>query len=77
MEHLQILDFEGNNVKDVEQLHYLKRLPKLEDVNLMHNPVQIEHPTSYYKLIRDSCQCLEVLDDEPITADFFASKLQI
>ena len=25
-EHLSVLDFEGNNVKDVEQLHYLKRL---------------------------------------------------
>lgn len=26
-EHLQVLDFEGNNVGSVEQLYYLKRCP--------------------------------------------------
>ena len=41
----------------------------------MHNPVQSEN--SYYELIKESCECLQVLDDELISPEFFDNKLQI
>lgn len=68
------MDFEGNCVADVEQLHYLKRLPKLEDVNLKYNPVQAD--PAYYELMKDSSECLVTLDDEPVSNDFWSAKLQ-
>jgi len=52
LEHLQILDFEGNNVKQIDQLYYLKRLQRLTDVNFKHNPVQKE--TAYYSKIKEN-----------------------
>lgn len=39
IEHLTVLDFEGNNVKDMDQLYYLKRCKKLTHLNLKYNPV--------------------------------------
>lgn len=39
IEHLTVLDFEGNNVKDMDQLYYLKRCRKLTHLNLKYNPV--------------------------------------
>ena len=45
-EHLQVLDFEGNNVSSVEQLKYLRRMPRLADVNFKGNPVAKEF--AYY-----------------------------
>ena len=29
LEHLQVLDMEGNNVNQLDQLYYLRRLPHL------------------------------------------------
>ena len=63
-EHLQILDFEGNNVKEVEQLKYLRRMHRLEDVNFRHNPVVKE--SEYYQKLAEVVPKLQVLDDEPI-----------
>jgi len=40
LEQLEVLDFEANNVKDLDQLYYLRRNPKLTHVNLKYNPVQ-------------------------------------
>lgn len=39
LEHLEVLDFEGNNIKEPDQLQYLKRLAKLTDLNFKHNPI--------------------------------------
>lgn len=39
LEHLTVLDFEGNKVKDLDQLYYLKRCRKLTHVNMKLNPV--------------------------------------
>ena len=47
LEHLQVLDFEGNNVDSIEQLYYLKRCTNLQEVNFKSNPVQKE--ASYYQ----------------------------
>lgn len=63
LEHLLVLDLEGNNVKDPEQLHYLRRLQKLEELNLMHNPVAKQDAEcsgngTYYRMIQDCCECL-------------------
>jgi len=41
-----VLDFEGNNVSSVEQLKYLRRMPRLADVNFKGNPVAKEF--AYY-----------------------------
>lgn len=46
LEHLTVLDMEGNNVKSLDQLYYLKRNPHLTDVNLKYNPVTQE--VAYY-----------------------------
>ena len=39
LEYLVILDLEGNNVKSIEQLYYLKKNPRLIDLSLKANPV--------------------------------------
>ena len=41
IEHLTVLDFEGNNIKDFDQLYYPKRCRNLTHVNLTYNPVQL------------------------------------
>ena len=63
--HLKVLDFEGNNVSDVQELWYLKRIPKLVDANFSGNPVAVKG-LSYYQKIQESAPGLQVLDDEPI-----------
>jgi len=37
-----VLDLEGNNIKEVDQLKYLRRMPRLADVNFRGNPVAKE-----------------------------------
>jgi Leucine-rich repeat (LRR) protein len=49
LEHLRVLDLEGNNVKNMDQLYYLKRCKALTDVNLKFNPVSLEN--DYYDKI--------------------------
>ena len=39
LEHLTVLDMEGNNVKKIDQIYYLRRNQILTDVNLKYNPV--------------------------------------
>ena len=64
-----MLDFEGNNLKDSDQLYYLKRCRKLTHVNLKHNPVT-KH-SEYYQMIQDNVPMIEELDDEEVGPDFF------
>ena len=45
-EHLQVLDLEGNKVSSVDQLKYLRRMPRLADVSFKGNPVVKEF--AYY-----------------------------
>jgi len=45
IEHLRVLDFEGNNVKDYDQLYYLKRCTHLTHLNLKYTPVAIGKET--------------------------------
>jgi Leucine-rich repeat (LRR) protein len=49
LEHLTVLDLEGNNIKSLDQLYYLRRCTKLADLNLKNNPVTNEL-TYYQKL---------------------------
>jgi len=53
LENLRVLDLEGNNVKEIGQMNYLRRLTKLVDVNFKHNP--IEANADYSKLVRENC----------------------
>ena len=39
IEHLRVLDFEGNNISDYEQLYYLSRCTKLTHLNLKYTPI--------------------------------------
>ena len=45
IEHLRVLDFEGNNIKDYDQLYYLRRCTKLTHLNLKYTPVAIGKDT--------------------------------
>ena len=70
LEHLSVLDFEGNNVQAIEQLMYLKRLRNLTSVNFKHNPVSTgQHAALYYEKVVDNVPGIEILDDEPVPAD--------
>ena len=66
--HLTVLDMEANNVKEVDQLKYLRRMPRLSEVNMKGNPVQKEF--AYYQKICEVVPKLQVLDDEPIGESF-------
>ena len=75
-EHLQILDIEGNNVVSIDNLYYLKRLTRLNDLNLKHNDVTKEF--TYYNKIKENAPNLQVLDDEDVGENpeqFFEEKL--
>ena len=63
-EHIQVLDLEGNNIGDVEQLKYLRRMPNLSDISFRGNPI-VKDP-QYYAKIKEFVPNLKVLDDEPI-----------
>lgn len=45
-ENLTILDLEGNCISAVDQIKYLRRMPRLADVNFRQNPVAKEF--AYY-----------------------------
>ena len=86
-----MLDFEGNNLKNIDQLYYLKKCEKLTHLNLKYNPVAMgkyeqtvdkdksenenDKIKEYYKKIRDSVPLIEELDDEIVTPDFFDKKI--
>ena len=67
-EHLTILDFEGNNVRETDQLKHLRRMRRLTDVNLKCNPVAKEF--AYYQKVAEAAPKLHYLDDEPIGDSF-------
>ena len=74
-EHLQILDFEGNNINSIDNLYYLRRLSRLTDLNLKHNAVSKEF--SYHAKIKENVPNLQVLDDEDVgenAEQFFEEK---
>jgi Leucine-rich repeat (LRR) protein len=72
LEHLQVLDMEGNNVNSLDQLYYLRRLHHLQEVNFKHNPVTAE--SGYYQRIQDTVKNISVLDDEVVFPQFFEDK---
>lgn len=89
LEQLEILDFEGNNVKDLDQLYYLRRCPKLTHVNLKHNPVQLgqsigatpgadikQKQIEYYQRIQENCPRIQEHDDEVVDEKYFQTKTE-
>ena len=79
---------EGNNVKDLDQLFYLRRCYELTHLNLKYNPVAdgksigsqkghdatiTDRKLEYYEKIRENVPLLEELDDQEITPNFFES----
>ena len=67
-ENLTILDFEGNNIAAIEQIKYLRRMPRLADVNFKQNPMAKEF--AYYQKLAEVVPKLQYLDDEPIGESF-------
>ena len=67
-ENLTILDCEGNNIAAVDQIKYLRRMPRLADVNFKENPVAKEF--AYYQKLAEVVPKLQCLDDEPIGESF-------
>ena len=69
LDHLSVLDLEGNNLSTLDQLYYLKRCKSLENVNLSDNPVTKD--PLYYHRIQDCVPNLLVLDDQLIIGSKF------
>ena len=63
-----MLDFEGNSVRDINELRYLRRMSKLTDLNCKGNPIASKG-LAYYQKIQEIVPGLQVLDDEPIGSD--------
>ena len=59
---------EGNNVDEVDQIKYLRRMHRLTDLNLKGNPIVKEF--AYYQKIAEVVPKLVMLDDEPIGESF-------
>ena len=87
IEHLTVLDLEGNNIKDFDQLYYLKRCRNLTHVNMKYNPVQTgkntigssgttlaEMKCEYYDKMKEFVPMIEELDDEEVDNEFFQRK---
>lgn len=87
IEHLTVLDLEGNNIKDFDQLYYLKRCRNLTHVNMKYNPVQTGNNTigatgtsktdkniEYFEKMQEFVPLIEDLDDEEVDEDFFEKK---
>lgn len=87
IEHLTVLDLEGNNIKDFDQLYYLKRCRNLTHVNMKYNPVQtgkntigssgttlMEMKCEYYDKMKEFVPMIEELDDEEVDNEFFQRK---
>ena len=75
-----MLDFEANNVKDLDQLYYIKRCLNLQHLNLKYNPLaegnaigsanagalKIEMKIEYLERVRENAPNLISLDDQDI-----------
>jgi len=72
LEQLEVLDMEGNNLKSLDQLYYLRRCTHLKAVNLKCNPVQKE--ISYYSKLQENVPNLLELDEEALSPEFFDRK---
>jgi hypothetical protein len=70
LEHLSVLDLEGNNVQAMSQLMYLKRCKNLTEVNFKHNPVsQGQNAALYCEKVLENAPRLAILDDEVVCDD--------
>ncbi|TNV71337.1 hypothetical protein FGO68_gene1216 [Halteria grandinella] len=74
LENLSVLDIEGNNIKEIQQLYYLKRCKQLQNLNIAHNPVCKDE--QYYPQIQQNSPNLLVLDDELILGSKFYENKQ-
>jgi hypothetical protein len=65
---------EGNNIKSLDQLYYLRRCSKLTDLNLKNNPVTNE--LTYYQKLSDNTPKLLCLDEEQVFPYYFEKKTE-
>ncbi|XP_061182851.1 leucine-rich repeat-containing protein 56-like [Saccostrea echinata] len=77
LDSLQILDLEGNNIDDTQQIHYLAMCSNLSSLTLEGNPVCVlPTPDSYetddydYRwTVKKIIPHLRILDEEPLNSD--------
>ncbi|XP_062605381.1 leucine-rich repeat-containing protein 56-like [Saccostrea cucullata] len=82
LDSLQILDLEGNNIDDTQQIHYLAMCSNLSSLTLEGNPVCVlPTPDSYetddydYRwTVKKIIPHLRILDEEPLNSDPSPSK---
>ena len=76
LEHLQVLDLEGNQVKTIDQIGYLKRCKNLESVNLINNPVQDEGAIYLQKIFEFAPNLKELDDQDVLQEGYFEKKIE-
>ncbi|KAK3103608.1 hypothetical protein FSP39_020495 [Pinctada imbricata] len=82
LDFLQILDLEGNNLDDVQQIHHLTMCSRLSSLTLEGNPVcVVPHPDAdesdeydYRLTVKTAIPQLKYLDEEPLTEEASPSK---
>jgi len=65
-EGLQVIDLEGNNVADWEEVEALETLPELRELTLAGNPIQ--KAAGYAKRVCSGLPNLVMLDDETVAS---------
>ena len=75
-EGLQVIDLEGNNVADWEEVEALETLPELRELTLAGNPIQ--KTAGYAKRVCSGLPNLMLLDDKMVTSiDLSADCLEL
>lgn len=82
LDSLQILDLEGNNIDDTQQIHYLAMCSNLSSLTLEGNPVCVlptpdsseSEDYDYRWTVKKTIPHLKILDEEPLQSEPSTSK---
>lgn len=82
LDSLQILDLEGNNIDDTQQIHYLAMCSNLSSLTLEGNPVCVlptpdsseSEDYDYRWTVKNTIPHLKILDEEPLQSEPSTSK---
>ncbi|XP_038663923.1 leucine-rich repeat-containing protein 56 isoform X1 [Scyliorhinus canicula] len=75
LEHLEVLDLEGNNIADIVQIHYVALCSKLNTLTLEGNPFYLQQNPgtsedsncNYREMVKKLIPHLKYLDDIPVS----------
>ncbi|XP_048401280.2 leucine-rich repeat-containing protein 56 [Stegostoma tigrinum] len=85
LEHLEILDLEGNNIDDIVQIHYVALCSKLNTLTLEGNPfclrqnpgIPEDSNSNYRETVKKLIPHLKYLDDIPVSETSIQSNCTI